>query len=327
MSAGPVFVAFYPDDWLAGTRGMTAAQTGVYITLTAMMYSRGAPLGMDSAHLARLCGIPAGSFKKVVAALISDGKIIEAEGGLWSRRVDRELAKTSDRSAKASASAKARWTSGERENQTSTMHSGEQQNLRYTAEKPSDNSDAPMRTECGRNANQTQTQTHKVEREVRDAPAALAPTGPRLEDFVSDEAARDYRAHRVAVKFKLTPGAEKGICRELTKICAMGLDPTEALETAAARGWRAVKADWIINDKSKDAGHGQQPRGPQARAEIASDRANDFWAGYDAQESGDPFQSRNHGGAERGPDDGGRDSCDGSGILEGVILRPASFRR
>ena len=62
-------MAFFPSDWLAGTRGMTAAETGVYITLIAMMYERAEPLNFDRPKLARLCGIPAGSFRQVLSAL------------------------------------------------------------------------------------------------------------------------------------------------------------------------------------------------------------------------------------------------------------------
>ena len=69
-------VSFYPSDWLAGTRGMTAAQMGVYITLIAMMYERAGPIRCDDmAKLARLCGTSASALKGLLESLISDGKI------------------------------------------------------------------------------------------------------------------------------------------------------------------------------------------------------------------------------------------------------------
>ena len=39
MSKMP-WIRFFPSDWLAGTRGMSAVETGVYITLIATMYER-----------------------------------------------------------------------------------------------------------------------------------------------------------------------------------------------------------------------------------------------------------------------------------------------
>ncbi len=51
-----IHVAFYPSDWLAGTRGLSDAETGVYITLIARMYEMAGPIERDDNRLARLCG-------------------------------------------------------------------------------------------------------------------------------------------------------------------------------------------------------------------------------------------------------------------------------
>lgn len=99
---------FYPSDWLAGTRGLTAAETGVYITLIAMMYERG-PLLQDRAHLARLCGCPAGAFSRALDALIAAEKIIETPDGLWNGRVDRERKAREIKSRNGSDAASKRW--------------------------------------------------------------------------------------------------------------------------------------------------------------------------------------------------------------------------
>lgn len=325
MAKPPTFIAFYASDWIAGTRILSAFERMAYMDLLALIYEAGGPVEHDNRRLARFSGVTAAVFKKAVDGLVAQGKITIEGGMISNARALVEIEKANARSDNAQAAINARWakTGENRDPKPSKLH----ENATPTpSEKPSGINETAIPANVSGITNQTQTQTQKVSREVR-APAASTSTGPRLEDFVSQEAARDYRAHRVALKAKLTPGAEKGICRELTKILAMGLDPTEALETAAARGWRAVKAEWIVNDKTKDAGHGQQPRGPQARAEIASDKANDFWASYDAQADGDPFRAGDFGGAERGPDDPWRDSGDSEGILEGVVLRPAFVRR
>jgi uncharacterized protein YdaU (DUF1376 family) len=95
---GP-WVRFFASDWLAGTRGMTAAETGVYITLIATMYERAEPLPRDDSRLARVCGLPTRNFAAILDQLIADGKITLVDGAnLWGRKVDLEV---SNRSARA----------------------------------------------------------------------------------------------------------------------------------------------------------------------------------------------------------------------------------
>lgn len=103
------WVKFYPSDWLAGTRGLTMAEAGLYITLVAMMYERGAPIDMEYGRLARLCGAAPGGFKKALQGLIDQGKLIETEQGLWSKRVQNELKKRALKRDQASESARIRW--------------------------------------------------------------------------------------------------------------------------------------------------------------------------------------------------------------------------
>lgn len=104
-------VRFYPSDWLAGTRGMTAAETGVYITMIAMMYERGGPIRHDDkAKLARLCGTSASTFKTILDSLISDGKITVSDAGISNRRVEAEIENVMAKSKVARGKAEARWT-------------------------------------------------------------------------------------------------------------------------------------------------------------------------------------------------------------------------
>lgn len=77
---------FYASDFLAGTSGLTAAERGVYITLLALMYEQEGPVPLDRPRLARRCGIPAGSFKRVLDALIDQGKIIKADDCLYNMK-------------------------------------------------------------------------------------------------------------------------------------------------------------------------------------------------------------------------------------------------
>ena len=102
---------FYASDWLAGTRGLTAAETGVYVTLIAMMYERGEDIPRDDVRLSRLCGCPKASFTRALNALIDEGKVTEKDGGLSNDRVEKERQCRVEKSQKASVSASKRWAS------------------------------------------------------------------------------------------------------------------------------------------------------------------------------------------------------------------------
>lgn len=108
MSEVP-WIRFFPSDWLAGTRGLSASETGVYITLIATMYERGHPLPEDHGRLARLCGASNSSFKSALEALTVGGKILRVEGGLWNERVGKEGQHRAEKSEAARAAASYRW--------------------------------------------------------------------------------------------------------------------------------------------------------------------------------------------------------------------------
>jgi uncharacterized protein YdaU (DUF1376 family) len=116
-----VHIAFYPSDWLAGTRGMSDAETGVYITLIAKMYEMAGPIERDDQRLYRLCGCKSkASFLKSLEYLLSEGKIIEQDGGLFNERVQKEIKNTTEKSAKAKAAAVSRWNKKSNKNNEGT---------------------------------------------------------------------------------------------------------------------------------------------------------------------------------------------------------------
>jgi uncharacterized protein YdaU (DUF1376 family) len=84
------FIPFYPSDWLAGTRGLSDSETGVYITLISKIYEMAGPIERDDSRLARLCGCKTkAAFLKALQHLISEGKIIETEHGLSNERAEK----------------------------------------------------------------------------------------------------------------------------------------------------------------------------------------------------------------------------------------------
>jgi uncharacterized protein YdaU (DUF1376 family) len=103
-------IAFYPSDWLAGTRGLSDAETGVYITLIARMYEMAGPIDRDDERLARLCGSKSrASFVKSLEHLISEGKIVVIGKQLFNDRVEKEIKNTTEKSSKAKSAAQSRW--------------------------------------------------------------------------------------------------------------------------------------------------------------------------------------------------------------------------
>lgn len=114
-------IPFYPSDWLAGTRGMTSEEAGVYITLLAKMYEMAGPIERNDERLYRICGCKSRRvFVKVLEYLISEGKIVEAEGELFNERTAKEIDKVVNLSEKARAAAQARWNKKPNKNNVST---------------------------------------------------------------------------------------------------------------------------------------------------------------------------------------------------------------
>lgn len=115
MSDLPWF-RFFASDWLTGTRGMSAAETGIYITLIASMYDQAEPLVDDPKRLARLCGATPTVFKATLEILIHERKITRDENGLWNDRVEIELNFREGKSQAARKGSNARWGNKGNEN-------------------------------------------------------------------------------------------------------------------------------------------------------------------------------------------------------------------
>jgi uncharacterized protein YdaU (DUF1376 family) len=111
MSAA--WIKFYPSDWLSGTRGLSASETGVYITLIAMMYEREGPVQNEPKRLARQLGMTPAALEKTIDALLEQGKIVLTEQGFWKDRVEKEIKFRTEKSEAAAQSASKRWHKSE----------------------------------------------------------------------------------------------------------------------------------------------------------------------------------------------------------------------
>jgi len=132
-------------------------------------------------------------------------------------RADKEIEKVGDKSQKASASAKARWS------------------------KPKDANALPTQSE--RNATQnTEHITHNTEHKKK-ATIVAPPEG------VSYSVWQEFKSLRKAKKAPITQRAIDAIQSEAQKI---GWSLEKALEECVIRGWQAFKADWVVKPNPAD---------------------------------------------------------------------------
>lgn len=146
MTKAP-WVPFFPSDWLSGTRGLTAVETGIYITLIMMMYERREPLRDDPARLARLCGASQSAFVKALDALVADGKIERSDAGLWNARVNSTLANCEKNSEVARASANSRWRKSQTKSTADECEGNAGAMLRGRLPQPQPHIDSSLRSE------------------------------------------------------------------------------------------------------------------------------------------------------------------------------------
>lgn len=125
------WVRFFPSNWLGGTRGMSASETGVYITLVCLLYESENVLTNDTGRLARQCGLPASKFKTILQNLIDEEKIQLSDGILSNGKVAEELFHSHQKRTVAKQNANSRWS-----------------------KKPNKNNGKKMQAHSGRNANQ-----------------------------------------------------------------------------------------------------------------------------------------------------------------------------
>lgn len=234
------WVRFFASDWLAGTRGMSAAETGVYITLIATMYERQEPIPEDITRLARLCGASNSSFKKIIELLINDEKIIRVDGGLWNERVEKERVYLSEKSEVGSRAAKARW-----------------------GKKHNENNGQNMPTQCEGNANAMpfQKPDTRVVKELTTFVPKTAKKGCRIpEDFRPDlEWSQAQGLSNSELKFEFEQ------FKDFWK--------AKSGEKASKLDWQATWRSWIRNSQKRKAD--RQPKKKMTEASVWSDLARE----------------------------------------------------
>ena len=132
-------------------------------------------------------------------------------------RADKEIEKVGDKSQKASASAKARWSKPKDANALQTQSEG---NATHNT--------LPI----------TQDTEHK-----KKATSVAPPEG------VSDSVWQEFKSLRKAKKAPITQRAIDALTNEASKA---GWTLEKALEECIVRGWQAFKADWVVKPNPAD---------------------------------------------------------------------------
>jgi uncharacterized protein YdaU (DUF1376 family) len=102
---------YYPrhiGDWMRDTAHLSEIEECIYSRLIDTYYSREKPLPADEAQCCRLVRASSKQAKAAVQCVLREFFALEADG--WhQKRCDEELARHAEKSAKAAASASARW--------------------------------------------------------------------------------------------------------------------------------------------------------------------------------------------------------------------------
>ena len=158
-------------------------------------------------------------------------------------RANKEIEKVGDKSQKASASAKARWSKPKDANALQTQSEG---NATHNT--------LPI----------TQDTEHK-----KKATSVAPPIG------VSDSVWQEFKTLRKAKRAPITQRAIDAISSEAQKI---GWTLEKALEECVVRGWQAFKADWVVKPNPADIVRLTVPSKNEPDAALEKIKADDLKA-------------------------------------------------
>lgn len=81
----------FPDNFIAGTVGLTLEEKGAYSLLLDLMYVRGGPVPDEPRYIAGVCNCSVRKWNAIRQRLIDLGKIEVADGMLTNHRAEEEL--------------------------------------------------------------------------------------------------------------------------------------------------------------------------------------------------------------------------------------------
>lgn len=137
--SAPPWLRFFVADWIAWTRDLKAAESGILINLIAHMHQRGEPIAEDHSRLARLCGCNARTLSRTIGIFLEDGRIIRSnDGGLWSDLVQSEIDHRKNVSDVRSKNSGHRWGKTEQNQTAFDANAHQSSESREVEEKRSD---------------------------------------------------------------------------------------------------------------------------------------------------------------------------------------------
>jgi uncharacterized protein YdaU (DUF1376 family) len=210
------YYQFNIGDYQSHTAHLSDSEDLIYRRLLDWYYLHEIPIPLDSEQTARQ--IRMRSHSDCIASVLQE-YFEKTEHGWIHHRADKEIAKTGDKSIKASASAKARW------------------------DKVKDANALPTQSE-GNATHNTLPKTHNTLPNINTAPVG-----------VSQSVWQDFVSHRKANKASITQTALSRINTEAQKA---GWTLEQALVECVARGWKGFKAEWVKDDKLSKTGQMNQ---------------------------------------------------------------------
>lgn len=201
------YYQFNIGDYKSHTEHLSEMEDLTYRRLLDWYYLHEQPIPLDQTETARQ--IRMRSHSDCIAVVLQEYFEL-TESGWIHHRADREIAKTCEKSAKASVSAKARWNKGSDANALQTQsESNATHNTRH----------------------KTQDTEHK-----KKATVVAAPEG------VSQSVWDQFISHRKSKKAKVTDLVIAGIEKEALKA---GWSLEDALTETIVRNWQSFKAEWV----------------------------------------------------------------------------------
>jgi uncharacterized protein YdaU (DUF1376 family) len=215
------YYQFNIGDYQSHTSHLSDMEDLVYRRLLDWYYLHEIPIPLDEAEVSRQ--IRMRSHTESIAIVLQEYFECTDDGWIH-HRANKEIAKAGDKSEKASASAKARWSK-------------------------KDANALPTQSESNATHNTlpiTQDTEHKTQKK---ATVVATPFG------VSDSVWQEFIAHRKSKKARVTQLVIDGIQKEAS-IAGWSLE--DALKETIVRNWQSFKADWVKDENLSKTGQMNQ---------------------------------------------------------------------
>jgi uncharacterized protein YdaU (DUF1376 family) len=234
------YYQFNIGDYNSHTMHLSEIEDLTYRRLLDWYYLHESPIPLELNEVSRQ--IRMRTHSDCIATVLQEFFERSADGWIH-HRANKEIEKVGDKSQKASASAKARWSKPKDANALQTQSEG---NATHNT--------LPI----------TQDTEHK-----KKATSVAPPIG------VSDSVWQEFKTLRKAKRAPITQRAIDAISSEAQKI---GWTLEKALEECVVRGWQAFKADWVVKPNPADIVRLTVPSKNEPDAALEKIKADDLKA-------------------------------------------------